>query len=314
VSAFDDNISISAPCETEFVGGLNGEMLRRTIEKAFGDEVDPKVDKQAVVFKVNRTDLKLPIMDLEHRQFEMPQRNKKAVLQVSKKLLRDQLRFCLESLGTDVTHPEWCGITIELAGDDLHIYSGYSQVLARAVVPLEARPKFKRIILHEKFCKQVLAYPKADLELSDSHALLCDGESGVTVFGRSIGGAGGLKLGEMLKIALDRADKFVPMPTIHGMLERASIFEGDHLNMKVAVVKQSQGKRLRMVSEAGEGKLVDFSTTLKEDHPEVEVATNAKHLKSGADIPDAEIAIGVDEIVIRGGDATLVVSVASPRT
>lgn len=311
MSAFDDNISISAPCETEFTGGINGEMLTRTIERAFGDEVEAKVDKQAVAFKVGRSDLKLPIMDLEHRQFEMPARNKKAVLQINKKHLHDQLKFCMQSLGHDVTHPEWCGVTMEVAGDELHIFSGYSQVLAQAVVPLEAKPKFKRIILHESFCKQVLTYPKADVEISDSHALLYDGSTGITVFGRSIGGSGTLKLGDMLDIATKRAGKFVKMPAIHGMLERASIFEGDHLNMKVAVVNQGTSARIRMVSESGEGRLVDYTTVLKGEHPAIEVSTNPKHLKSGADIADAEISIGSEEIVIRGGDATLIVSVST---
>lgn len=312
VSAFDDNISISAPCETPFEGGIDGVMLTRFTERAFGDEVEVKIDKQAAVFNATRSDVKFAILDLEHRQFEMPSRNKKAVLQLNKKHLHTQLKFCMQSLGHDVQSPEWCGVTMEVIGDELHVFSGYSQVLARAVIPMETKPtKFKRIILHEKFCQQILAYPKADLEVSDSHALLCDAETGVTVFGRSIGSST-MKLDEMVENALGRAKKFVKMPAIHGMLERASIFEGDHLNMELSVVQEGKESRLRMVSASGEARLVDYSTPLKGTHPTVSVQTNAKHLISGADITDAEIAIGQEDIVIRGGDATLVVSVAEP--
>jgi hypothetical protein len=309
VSAFDDTISISAPLETDFQGGIAGELLIRIIDRAGGDDVEMKLDKQAAMFNVGRTDLKLGVMDIENRPFVMPKPDKKAVVDINRVKLEQELKFCLQSVGHDVTNAEWCGITFEAQDDKLFVYSGYSQVLARAIVPAEELPpKFKRVILHEKFCKQLIEYPGATLELHNGHALLFDKESGITVYGRAITSNPGLNLQSMVDVVMERVGKFVPLPKIHRLLDRASVFEGDHLNMQIAVVDFDGSLRIRMVSEAGEGKLVDHTAPLKGSHPKIEVSTNAKHLRSGADL--ADIAIGKEDIVMRDGNTILIVSVS----
>lgn len=307
VSAFDDNISITAPCKTEFEGGITGLMLARMVEKTTSAEIEARKDKNAVAFKGGRTDFKFGLMDIRDRPFEAPKPKRDALIKAKRKVLNRQLRFCMESVGHDVTHPEWCGITFEAAGDEIVIFSGYAQVLARATVPVEAKPKFKRVILHEKFCQQLINYPSAELELHDTHALLVDKEAGVTVFGRSLGSGSSLDLQDMAAVALDRAGNFVELPDISAILDRAAIFEGDHLNMKLAVIKQGKTYHLRMISESGDGKLIDITRALSAPLPEIEVNTNAKHLVSGADL--REFTVGSDEIIMRDEDALLVVAV-----
>lgn len=308
VSAFDDCISISVPLKIAFKGGVAGDILTSIVDRAGGDDVEISLEKQAAHFKVGRTNLKLGIMDIQNRPFIMPERDEKAIVDVNRVRLEEEVRFCIRSIGNDVTHPEWCGITFEAQDDQLVLFSGYSQVLARAAIPAVALPpKFKRIILHEKFCKQIIEYPSADLELYNGHALLID-ESGVMVYGRAITGSGGLNLQDMVDVVLKRAGKFVRLPVLHRILQRASVFEGDHLNMTIAVVDENEATRLRMVSEAGEGRLVDYSAALKAEHPKIEVMTNAKHLLNGAEL--LEFTIGKNEIIMRDGDTLLIVSVS----
>jgi hypothetical protein len=313
VSAFDDTISISTPCPIALEGGVNGTTLLTTVDRSNVRDFELKTTASAATFKLGaRINLKLPVMPLDQRQFVMPSPSAKAVIDVDRQQFNAALKFCLQSVGHDVSHPEWSGITFEVVGSDLHIYSGYSQVLVQAVVPLGTKPtKFKRTILHEKFCAQVLAYPDAALELHDDHGLL-DQKGVIRVFGRSLSSDGALALGDMVKVALERAKGFVQMPALENMLNRAMQFEGDHLNLHVAVVDGKQGKRIKMISNSGAGELVDYSKPLVDEHEEIEVATNARHLRNGA-AALSDICIGSDEIVMRGGDIIQVVSVASPR-
>lgn len=309
VSAFDDNISISTPCAADFEGGVNGALLLAATDRSTTKELELKVTKQAVTFQFgSRINLKLGVMELDQRQFIMPAPEPKADLKVDRKVFNHALKFCLQSVGHDVTHPEWCGITFEVSGSSLHIYSGYSQVLVQATVPLKSKPKFKRVILHEKFCAQVLDYPDAAIELHDDRGMLHK-EGIVQVFGRALTGTGGLDLAEMINVARERAKDPVPMPDLTRMLNRGLMFEGDHLNMQVSVVSLKGTKRIKMVSESGEGQLVDYSSAIDDAHPEIEVATNAKHLRSGASL--SNIVIGPDEILMSGDEIADIIQVVS---
>lgn len=317
VSAFDDNISIRTPLATELEGGVDGTLLTQAIDRTKVKEVEVKLSGSSVTFKSGkRSNLKLGIRSIDERTFEIPKAVDGTVLVVDREVFHTALKFCLQSIGHDVTHPEWCGVTFEAAGGDLKLYSGYSQVLVQATVKLKGKPKFKRAILHEKFCQQVLAYPDAKLEVHDDYALLYQDDDGgkrpaVNVFGRALASAGGLDLGDMVLIATDRAKAFVPMPDLTNMLNRASMFEGDHNNMQVSMVDTKQGNKIKMVSASGKGELVDYSAVIAEPHEEVEVATNAKHLRNGATLPSPDICIGADEIIIRTDNIIQVVSVGS---
>lgn len=317
VSAFDDNIAISTSLETELEGGVDGALLVAAIDRTHVDEVEVKTGGGAATFKSGkRSTLKLGVRNLEERQFLIPNATPAAVLPVDGKALRAALKFCLQSIGHDVTHPEWCGITFEVDKDKLLLFSGYSQVLVQATVKLDGKTKLKRAILNEKFCQQVLAYPDAELEVHSDYALLYQDDAEgkrapVTVFGRTLASTGGLDLGDMVIIALDRAGDFVPMPNLVNMLSRASMFEGDHNNLQLAVVETKQGCKIKMQSGSdGKGQLVDFSVGI-DPHPEIEVATNAKHLRSGALLADSDIYVGPDEIIIRTDSVVQIVSVSS---
>ena len=322
VSAWDDNVAISVACPFEFDGGVLGELLTKLIGRATGKEVAVTTKGGTAIFKVGRSSLKLTVEPLEQRSFEMRDPDRAAAIAVEAKLLKPALGQILKCVGQSLEKPEYHGITFAVDGNDLLIYAGQPQVLAEAAVPLKSKPKskFNYVVLPEKFCRQLVKhYDEKDSELTLYNAtdtiggglLVCPT---LTVFGRSLSsGRQKLDMRAYIDSHVKQAPAWFPIPKgLAGMLDRASLFEGEHHNLELAVEAVSGGVRLRITIEDGEAQLVDVSGTIKGEVEPVVVKTNAKHLRTGADL--IEMCVDSKRIIMRddqGDDGVCITQVAS---
>ena len=294
VSAWEDNVDIQTVCPFEFEGGVDGARLKQLVAKASGKEVALVAKNNTTAFKIGRSTLTVQVAPLDDRGFMMRKPDPTAVVDVDPKLLKSALEYVLKCVGQSLEKPEYHGVTFAIQGaNGLKIYAGQPQVLAEVAVPLKAKPKnkFDYVVLPEKFCQQLIKhYGKkgAVLELHNSTANASGGllvHPDITVFGRSI--SSGQQRVEMWKYTEQHrqaAKNWMPVPKdLAKMLDRASIFEGEHHNLELAIEVVDGGVRLRITIEDEAAQLVDISGIIKADDVEpVTVKTNAKHLHTGA--------------------------------
>jgi hypothetical protein len=322
VSAWDDNVAIQAACPFEFEGGVNGDMLTRLVARATGKEVTSTTKTNATIFKIGQSTLKVSVQPLEQRTFSLYEPDPNAVVEVDPKLLKPALEHVLSCVGQSLEKPEYHGVTFAVGSSDLLIYAGQPQVLVEARVPLQAKlaNKFDYVVLPEKFCRQLVKHcgkKGAVLELHNATDTNSGGmlvHPNLTVFGRSMS-SGQQKLGMWDYIAQhDKAAKnWINMPKrLISMLDRASIFEGEHHNLELALEVVDGRARLRITIEDGEAQLVDLSDSIRVEEIEpVTVKTNAKHLRTGAGL--ARISVDSERIIMQDNrkDDVLITQVAA---
>lgn len=308
VAAFDENVGISTPCAFDLVGGIKGDKLLGMVGKTRPASAEVLVtvkDTNATIKIGKRVTIKVAVNDPANRIWQPKEANPSAAIKVKPALLIDGLAHCLKSVGQDLSQPEYYGVTFQVEGNYLHIYTGYrNHVIVEAVVPLKAKPAFTRVVVPEKFCQHVVkhfATKGATLELHDVNGGLLVTPNR-TVYGRALNIAGnGVDMKATVAKQLKSANGFLPFPKggILRMLERAALFEGDHLNMRLELERCAGGVRLRMVSggKASGTELVDVSNRIEADVEPVQVMTNAKHLLSGAELKEFDI--NTSRIVIR---------------
>ena len=311
VAAWDDNIAIKAACPFALEGGVDGELLTRLVARATGEEVAATTKASATVFKIGASSLKVDVRPLEERTFSIYKPNPKAAIKVDPELLKPALEHVLSCVGQSLEKPEYHGVTFALGtgGKDLLIYAGQPQVLVEAMVPLQAKPasNFDYVVLHEKFCRQVVKHCGKEGAIVELHNAVDPNSGGllvhpdITVFGRSMSsGQQQLVMWDYIGQHLDDAKNWIRMPkSLTNMLDRALIFEGEHHNLELALEVENKRARLRITIEEGGTRLVDLSEWVKisSDVEPVVVKTNAKHLHTGAKL--TEICVDSKRIIMQ---------------
>ncbi len=307
VSAFDENVGICTTCEFELVGGIKGDKLLGMVSKTTvkNAEVLVTTDGSNATIKIGkRVTVKVAVDEPANRLWTPEAPNPASAIKVRPELLVDGLSHCLKSVGQDLGQPEHHGVTFEADKDSLRIYTGFAQVCVEAIVPIKAKPAFTRVVLPEKFCQHVLRHigtKGAVLELhNDKGGLLTAPD--ITVYGRSLSGGTGVNMrGAIANARKGTNGAFMKLPSGVGrMLDRAALFEGDHLNMRLDLERCKGGMRLRMISggKASGAELVDVSAAIAADVEPIKVLTNAKHLMSGALL--TEFDINSNRILLQG--------------
>jgi DNA polymerase III sliding clamp (beta) subunit (PCNA family) len=87
--------------------------------------------------------------------FAMPERKQtNSAPQVIAELV-EAIRYCMRSVGTDTSHPEYLGITLERDGKRIMLYSSDGSTISRTSIS-DQLPLEKRAILPSRFCEQMV--------------------------------------------------------------------------------------------------------------------------------------------------------------
>ena len=281
VTAYDDLIAVSTPCEFEFGQGcVNGRMLLDWIAASRAKDVsvlEGSDEDEHVRFKAGRSVLKTSVLPADEYPFEWPDQSSKGVVTLP---ITDEFVTALSkaaiSLGTDPGHAWRMGATVVVNSKGTTIYTSDNFSISRARTKGKSKKKIA-VNLAPRFVEMLLAFAKK--EKPDTLYLSDDGWSEVTFeSGTRLWSKTGLEVDDgqfrgAFAQTIDVDDEeIVTVPTpkgFDGCLDRAlvALSQSSEKTTKASVLKTG---KLRLETEAPGANVRDILAKFNE-HPEVSV-------------------------------------------
>ncbi len=192
VMAFNDQISISTPLATDFVGAVPGSLILKLLN-ATGSEkiefltVDDK-DNSEIILKAGAAKIRLPVMTgAEAFIFDFPKSKDGVTITPTDKLI-SAFETCMMSVSSDTSVPDQLGITVITDGNKIDLYSTNNVSLNYCPIRVKDTLPKLRMILPTLFCSQFLALAKnsekVTLTLCPDHVVM--DADGTKLFGKFV--------------------------------------------------------------------------------------------------------------------------------
>lgn len=301
VTAYNDQIGISAPCKTGFEGCVPGGTALGLLNASRATNLDfsvkkgeEKGDSDELTIKAASSKLKLPLLQVEDfdEVWTMPKPEKKLELPVDTRRFLAAIDCCMRSVSIDTSVPDQLGVTLMVDGKDLLMFSTDNSTLSHAILPLKSAPSFKRVILSAHFCREMLTLADKSkplhLEVHDDgkakdgdYSLLVNGNS--TLFGKLIESWKPVDFIDALNKHLppDEVGKFVSIPTkLEMIIERACIVAAASIETVRTEVAVKKGKA-SFYTASKKGIEAYDTLELEPKQADVELAVDPKLLKRG---------------------------------
>jgi DNA polymerase III sliding clamp (beta) subunit (PCNA family) len=288
--AFNDQIAISTPCKTDFVGATPGNILLDLLEASTARNVELSVADGQLLVKADGSRFELDMLPPEDFVFEMPQPQSKETLPVDGEEFLAGMESCMRSVSMGTSVAEQMGITLQIEGDQLALYGTDRTTISCSFLVLERDVPFTRVILRAEFCQQLLklADPASlQIEVYGDHALFSGKD--VIMFGRVVETDRPLDFNEILNrhYPAGTESQLVKIPgKLKLILERACIITDSKVEEAYTTitvrdkVQQNGGtvRVMRFVSKSDLGEVKD--AVLVPDHPEVKTEVDPKLMKA----------------------------------
>ena len=294
--AFDKEVAISIPCETDFTGAVPRTLLDLLkTSKAKDIELQEK-DNGLLLVKAGSSTFKLPTLPPDDFIFEMPGMRKDTAPLEGADLI-DALRNCARSLGGDKSRADFQGVTFIQMKGELMMFGFDRVTVSYSLIKIDGKIDTKRAIVPTAFCKQLLKIadgmkgedPEIDLEINDRFALARIGD--ITVYGALIEPDDPTPFVRYLDETLDAAPDFfeVPREKLEGILERASIIVSRGIAKTRTRVEVREGKNAKasFSSKSDAGEAEDFC--IIEGHPEITALIDPRRVLDGIEFPQMRI-------------------------
>jgi DNA polymerase III sliding clamp (beta) subunit (PCNA family) len=283
--SFNEQISISVECKTDFKGAVPGSILISLLNASRAKEAELIAGENELQVKMGHSKLKLAMLANEKFIFEMPKQSTKYLLPTQSKPFVAAIKSCLRSTSTDTSAPERIGITIIPEDDYLLIYSTNNMTISHEKVRLTNTPLFKRVILSSLFCEQLVALAeKAEkdirIEIHDDYSLATF-DSRINLFGHLIADTPNpIDFKAIVKSSIP-ADitKNVPIPAkLELALERALIITQSKTDESDTTISIADGIMTLFSQSKALGEVSD-RIPLEGKHPNVKIKLHCKYLK-----------------------------------
>lgn len=171
VTAYDDSIAISVPCELDINCAVPGDVFLRLLGSLTAESVSLGLDAGTLLVKAGKSRLKVPTLPPEAFVFKEKGHGDSEAFVASEEFM-DALELCLISVGVDPTHPAQMGVTLINDGDEYTLYSTDNVTISRFQLDEDLGVMHDRgaVILPTEFCRQLAALSKA-LDILPSIAL-----------------------------------------------------------------------------------------------------------------------------------------------
>lgn len=147
VSAYNDTIAITGPCELEETCGIHGSTLLGILNSHSAEEVNIELDGQNAILTAGKSVTKMPFEPEENFLFEEPDGKWELKVPFTASLF-EALELCLETVSSDETQPALHGVTFEGS----RFYSCNGDTITRAQVKVKTP---KRYLMPTPFCEAV---------------------------------------------------------------------------------------------------------------------------------------------------------------
>lgn len=158
-TAYNDVASIAVTTDAGIQGCIPGELLSKALQGFTGDTVEASEDTGTLLLTSGRSKLRLPTLPVKDFPFDFD-----TALVAGGHCIRLQpdtirgIRKCLLGAGSDNTHPEQMGVTLEADGACAALYSTDNNTISNYLTQDEIKlPGRKPIILPTFLCEQVVS-------------------------------------------------------------------------------------------------------------------------------------------------------------
>lgn len=292
VTAYNDQIGMSAPCKTDFRGGVPGMQLLSLLKASRAESVEFSSDgKDVVVVKAASSKIRLAMLPISRWEgmFEMPEFHKDEEMSTTPSEFMRAVENCLRSVSQDTTHPEHLGVTVIGVGKAIELYSTNQTTISHSYLPLKGNQLKGRAIMSTHFCKQMIAIADSDakgtrLEIhisSDRNYSLFGGKNGVKLWGKLVDYKKPFDfIGLLAKFfPKEYEKKLVTIPTkLELILERAVVVASIPVDRVRTEIEVKNGKAV-FYTESKVSAVTD--TCDLKDHPDVKVCFDPKLVKQG---------------------------------
>jgi DNA polymerase III sliding clamp (beta) subunit (PCNA family) len=286
VMAYNDQISISVPCKTDFTGAVPATLLG-LLKSSKAKEVEFTEQGDDLLIKAAATKIKLPLIPADElTMFTMPEPKSdfKHVMAKSGKFL-ECLEACMQSTTTDTSTPDYLGVTAMAKDESLQLFACNDETMTYANLHIGELVFKSRVVLSAAFCTQLLKQISSDvkfstLELHNDYSLATM-TNGTILFGRLIDVQKPLDYASIIARNYNTSiiSKLVQIPTkLEGILERAVIITDSAVDQTKTSVSVRDGI-MRFKSKSAKGEISDSMQV--PNHPDVSVMLEARRLRKG---------------------------------
>jgi len=272
-STYNLRIGIEKPLETDFIGGIPGKILRGYLDNVGTEEVSltPKAiespeDEELydLHLAAGKSKLKLPIAPISGKFWKVPKHVEASSIVITKELLA-LLEFALVSVGK--TLEQHTGVTIELVGNELFIYTTDAVTLSLIRIPRPKDYSLDLVTIPSEFCEQLIKIcsPDSVLHLSNNGVSITNA-AGTVLFGHILEVETPVNVHTVLKEYMPKHALINIPPELDSALDRVELLRqgrsGDPVEITI------DGNNLSLYISNAIGELKD-DIDIESDHPKV---------------------------------------------
>ncbi len=283
-TAYNDNLAIVAPCETDLTAAIAGEVLLGLLSNSKAKEAAFEISDNEIAIKRGKSRIKLPCFDREEFIFEEPgvvetgAHEWHATMDLEQAFLTG-LECCLVTASQDQAMPALMGVTLADVEHDYTLFSCDADAVSEFPLPGGFEELTQTYTMPIAFCQVVLRIAEKTqciegmIGVNEEWAVVSFSND-YSVYGRIIKQDKPLDYPKLIDDSIGDDPIWVPIPSqLFGGLSRAVIM-ADKETHKTRLTIESGKIKLYTESSAG---LIRDSFKLK-GHPDVDALVDAESL------------------------------------
>lgn len=161
LTTFNDIQSIRVKCPTDFVGGLPGQTLIKILGSYSSEFIELKyTSEKEVTVKSGRSNIRMPLLSESQFLFKPQPLDNIPKIKLDWTFYSG-LSKCLISVGSDPTHPEQTGVTMQISNKTLKLFSTDNQTISKCETTCQVTEDCpSQIVLPAPFCTSLIAFVK----------------------------------------------------------------------------------------------------------------------------------------------------------
>lgn len=148
VTAYNDTVAITGPCEFEEACGINGNTLLGMLSSMSAEDVTVELDNQNAIVTAGKSVSKMPFETEDSFLFKEPTDKWDVKIPFTQSLF-EAMEMCLETVSVDETQVALQGITL----DGNNLYSCNGDTISRVRIKEKSK---SRILMPTPFCEAVV--------------------------------------------------------------------------------------------------------------------------------------------------------------
>lgn len=290
VMAFNDQISISTPLTTDFIGAVPGNLLLKLLNATGSANVEfitqEDKDNSEIIVKAGAAKIRLPVLTPEEAFiFDIPKPKDGVTFTPSAKLL-SAFETCMMSVSSDTSVPDQLGITVITDGNKIDLYSTNNVSLNYCPVRVKDNLPKLRMILPTLFCSQLLALSKnaekVAITLCPDHVTM--EADGTKLFGKFVETANPLDFVSIIKQhAVDPKKPLIEIPAKLGpTLDRVIIMTESQSKVDQSPVRitVADGK-MNFFAKSEKGEVRDMIVVKSDQQKDLQIRVDPRPFKKG---------------------------------